>query len=795
MKKLIALIMATGFLLGAVSCSGGSKKEKEVGNLVAEKMSVAYKRSKIDNPTTLQQIYTFKTYNGGENIFILGFGATIPEFYTVDKSFTDFKLLEIPEFDIGVSYDLDITDDGTIVSVVNSVDYGNLPTPDYSSPDYDEELYDRNAQYTLKVNTYSVEGKLLSSCPLEDFPVTPDKSTSTQGLVTDGENVIVNLNGEHHIIKTDGTYVGRLSDKRDTFKLREVGKDREGNLVCAMIDFDADKLELCGVDMSTGEFTPAENTYSFAETVSSEILPGTGDYSMFITSMTTVYGIRSDDSSIEQVFSIIDSNLNSNNIGGFYLEADGNVVIPDNGDMFSLTFRRFTECDPAELENIPTITIASFYERSWGPVDIVNNLNDTQTDFRAEYKFYCPNDATAEEGNEAFAQDVVSGNLPDILYLNNCSHMGSVNMKEQGGLCDLYEFMDKEGSTLTRDMLIPNVAELLETDGKMYCLAPNFSIDLGYVIKTENASGIEKWDYDTYSQTYMNLPEGMGLDNYYTSVADTKYTRYANLMIGTQFIDYENATCSFDSDKCIEYLKYCDLAPLEVEYVEHSEEEAHQNFIDQQRAIRDDTALLHYMGFGIYESYYRMKYGTFGGEDFTILGNPGKDGGEIFAVFDSGYAITENSPNKDLAWSIISSLCEDEYYDENTVNFDRGVRYTGSFPITQSGLEVLAENEQTPRNNSSFVLDPTYTGLLEDMGGEYAEMIGSITPEEIEEVNEIIYSLDKTEEYRAWDDTFHTIMWEEIDRFFNGDCTAEECADALQSRLSIYIAEKSWDTD
>ncbi len=31
---------------------------------------------------------------------------------------------------------------------------------------------------------------------------------------------------------------------------------------------------------------------------------------------------------------------------------------------------------------------------------------------------------------------------------------------------------------------------------------------------------------------------------------------------------------------------------------------------------------------------------------------------------------------------------------------------------------------------------------------------------------------------------------EESQKFFNGDCTAEECAEATQNRVSIYLSEK-----
>ena len=41
------------------------------------------------------------------------------------------------------------------------------------------------------------------------------------------------------------------------------------------------------------------------------------------------------------------------------------------------------------------------------------------------------------------------------------------------------------------------------------------------------------------------------------------------------------------------------------------------------------------------------------------------------------------------------------------------------------------------------------------------------------------------------DDDLENIVNEEIDRLFNGKCTAQQCADMIQSRAAIYIAERS----
>lgn len=83
--------------------------------------------------------------------------------------------------------------------------------------------------------------------------------------------------------------------------------------------------------------------------------------------------------------------------------------------------------------------------------------------------------------------------------------------------------------------------------------------------------------------------------------------------------------------------------------------------------------------------------------------------------------------------------------------------------------------------NSSFLhLKITYIG-------DHIFEIGLPDSKTIDELNEIISDTDSTE-YSNSD--IYTMVYEESQKFFNGDCTAEECAEATQDRVSIYLSEK-----
>ncbi|MDE5620212.1 MAG: hypothetical protein K2O29_11805 [Ruminococcus sp.] len=198
-----------------------------------------------------------------------------------------------------MSYNIDVSENGTVTEFFADMDYGDLPYP--MSDDYNEAKYDAVAEYSFKINTYSTDGKLLTSSVVGEFPEVPDKSTIIENIVSDSESLIASINGTYYIFKTDGAYICELSaDDGET--IEATGHNKYGLLVCAVITSD-DKMQIRRI-MSDGSLEKSSVTYDFNESIQDNITAGTGDYSMFIRSRSTIYGIRSDNSAIEPLFSI-----------------------------------------------------------------------------------------------------------------------------------------------------------------------------------------------------------------------------------------------------------------------------------------------------------------------------------------------------------------------------------------------------------------------------------------------------------------------------------------------------------
>ncbi|MDE6501245.1 MAG: hypothetical protein K2L10_04110 [Ruminococcus sp.] len=794
MKRII--LIAT-FLLCAVSCSKQTTTSKTDSipespkSYTAEKLSdIAYKKEAVRLPDDLNQIYSFNAYNSGNNYFILGAGATVPEFWKSDKDFQNFNKVEIPDFDIGVSYNMDVSENGTIAEFLVDADYGDLPDPDPYSDDYNEAKYDAVAEYSFRINTYSTDGKLLTSVSVSEFQEIPDKSIIIDEVVYDGDLLIASINGTYYIFRTDGSYIGELSAEDGT--VEAVGHNKDGSLVCAVKN--DKKLQILPIS-EDGTLEKSSVTYDFSESVQDSIVSGTGDYSMFIRSMSTIYGIRSDNSAIEPLFSINYAGLNSHNVKGYVMGDDGRFTVIDNNYIDNVKVKTYTQCSKEEYESIPRITVGTKYD-NYMLKDYAEYFNDTHDNMQIDIKLY-QNEYNGEQanliGDETFAKDMLAGNIPDVLLMEDKSgNFGKVNLYKQGALCDLYEFIDSD-ENFSRESFVPSVIKALEIDNGLYTLPNSFYISLPYTAKEKFVKDIETWDFNSYMDIVENLPDGVGIDWWKDTTFNTDDTKYRRRSCYNwqNWADFENNTCDFNNVDFIRYLNYCngaDVIDVANEFEEPTEEEIDYIGRMQQRQYIDDLAIFNHASLSSYHSYLWITQGEFGGEPIRILGEIGNNNTPVTVGFGgaNGYSITKTSDKKDLAWNFISSMMSDEYYKD----YKSGNGYF-NFPITKSGLEIKAEYDKLPQEHNFIGMEEykDYTGYLYDLSDGNYSKIGYVDDELISTVNGLIEQAVPRQDGIAPAQDFYNIAYEEFDKFFNGQTTAEQCAEMMQNRLSLYLSE------
>lgn len=840
MKKLIALVSALTVCTSCFSCTGKNKdknknssgvsgeKIPDAKGLSAEKLAnVAYKKQTLDIPIEIKAIYSSKVFNGGNSYLILGSGEKTPQFWVTDRDFSEFCKVDFKDFDIGINYNITVLDDGTVVSFVNSVDYGDLPAPDPTSPDYDQDVYDAAAEYSFRLYTYSPDGELLTENEITGLPLSAKDGIVLGSIAADGKTVVADINGTYEVFSADGTYIGELTAENEQ-SIENIGTDRDGNIICT-VRTDDESVQFRHVT-ADGALEETDLTYKFPESAYYNIVPGSGDYSMYVSSMTTIYGIRAEDNSIEALFSLNAAGLNSSSFSDFSVGSDGCFIIPRH--MSDPTVKKYTPCDPSELENLPVITIGiGTYNEDPTLSDVIEEFNENNDSFRVELKYYMENvtapnhidsddeeafaaleeklDAAYNTACEAIRQDALDGDLPDILILGGGDgidgQFGNIDLAEMDALCDLYDFMDKD-DTLKRESFIPNVLNIVDEafDGHAYALPTGFSVTLPNAAKSRYVGDVEKLDFDAYMDLIENEADILGRDD-----ADIRPTRnerrgIANLL---QWIDVEKAECHFDSPQFLRYLEYCYAGEPNPEddevyaYEKPTEEEAEQYYIRQQNLYIEDHALLNDIYIANYNAYLYDVIGAFGGEDITVLGDvDGEKGMASLGFHGSRFAIPKCSENKELAWEFIKYWLSDRFYNKNALN---GYMFRFGFPVTVSALDLCRNAAKEPQDNTSYAGYENYTGYLyctayRDENGDYKyNKLGNVTDEVIAKVDDYINSAVITpeanrpsgEKGEKFSDVYD-IFDEEMDRLFHNEITPEECAYMLQNRVSIYLSEQ-----
>lgn len=782
MKKFLSFTMAITVLLSAVSCSkGNNKKPADKQSYTAEQLSVAaYKKESIPVPESMNMIYTTMVYNNGNDMLLLGSGKRTPEFWKVSGDFSESEIVEFEDFRIGVNYAINMADDGTLVSFLTHADYGDLPPiPLYEYPEeYEMEKYDKAAEYSFMIRTYSPDGKLSTSAEIstDDFGVEPSKNVNYGELYTDGKFLIVEINGSYEMFDFEGKYLGEFTT--DSGDIDCIGQDNNGNIICALKQGKDDEEKLTFKKISSdGKLTDISNTeYDFTETVY-EIQPTSGDYSLLLRTNTQIYGVKADTEEIVSLLDIRATGCSTNFIECFRIMPDGNMALAINDSAkWQVNIKKFIPRSEEEMANIKTITLG-IHGDSIFVDEFVNEWNDAGNDFLVEIVSYDSDFENREATFDQMKQDAISGNLPDLMYFDhtNCV-MGEVDFGKMGVLEDLYTYIDND-EVYNRDYYLPNVLNCLEYDGELLTMPNRFYISLGTVAKTKFVGDGSDWNLDKLVDLTINPPIEKYIQN------DSKYTRLS-MISWEEWIDYKNATCHFNDDSFIRFLKYCNEAEdINFQYEEKTEqewqdyyqsEEARLEMYKEAMKYREDKEIFSTEGITTYAEYLDTAKGIFGGEPITILDDITLDGSD-------GIAITKTSENKDLAWEFIKFLISDQYYKDH-INY-------APFPVTKSGYEIF---------KAKYAYEnPTYEGLegFEDYvghiyyAGDELIKIGNITEEDIATVEGYIQSAVNKRVITIPREQLYNIAYDDFDRFFNGGCTAEECASDLQNRLSIYISE------
>lgn len=512
-------------------------------------------------------------------------------------------------------------------------------------------------------------------------------------------------------------------------------------------------------------------------------LNGTEKYDLLISRESGLAGYDIETGTTETIIDWLKSGFDSTTMNG-----DSTTVLPD-GRILCVTYNYeyngsggygwsnddmvisvLTEVDPATLPDKKLIKLYAM----WLDIGVkrqVLEFNKNNPEYEIEITVY-GDDLEWQEAISKMNNDMISGNLPDILLINSNLPVDSYIAK--GLFANIYDFMETDPDIHKEDYL-QNLLEAYEVNGALYYTVPDFTINT-MAGKTSDVGAEQGWTMDEFMALVEANPD--------KNIFDTSYATNTGMLTSffsynyDSFIDRNTGECSFNSDAFIKMMEFCSRFPAEVK---DDNIDYDQNYWqEQEMQYRNGKTILSSEYIGRFQVIRELEQGKFG-EPVTFKGMPGSNGnGSTFNSSNTLLAITEKSANKDGAWQFVRYFLTDEYQDIYTdIN-------SYSFPAKLSALEKKAEaakerpyweNEETGEKD---YYDNTYWNGTESVN------IGVNTDEDNARMMDFIKSITATSNY---DTKIQDIISEESAPYFSGQKTAAQAAEIIQNRVANYIAE------
>lgn len=481
-----------------------------------------------------------------------------------------------------------------------------------------------------------------------------------------------------------------------------------------------------------------------------------------------LYTYNFGDEKPQEVLNWIDADIDEGRIQSFTMLEDGRILIVTSGwdgesdtnqvEMIYLTKKKGSEVPEKKIITYGTLML------DYNVRNRILAFNRTNQEYRIEVKEYYT-DMAEDAYSNAVAKmnaDIVSGQCPDIIDL---SHGVIQSYVAKGIVEDLYPFMDKD-EEINREDYLENVRKAYEINGKLYALPPDFFIStvLGKVSDVGDRHSITLDDVMKLSE---GLPEGAELYQYASKSSVLQNIMRMNMDV---FVNWETGECKFNSEEFVKALEFANSFPKEVNW--EAERPSTPTRIREGKLIMMDASVSSMQEYQMYKGMF--------GEPVAFVGYPtSKESGSCIISNGALLGMSSKSPYQDGVWQFIKTGITKEAQEKNS-------NYRYGFPVMKSALEKQfaedMEEEYYEGADGEKVKQPKTTWGYDDFQIE----IYAATEEEVSAVRELIESVDIAYQY---DMQMFSIIEEETGAFFEGQKSAKEVADIIQSRVQIYVNE------
>lgn len=750
MKKLSAILLALTMLL-TVACAKKSGNSLDNGGQTAQEVSVVqtlYKESQIKIGEYFYECISLQKCGDVYYFFYEDLKREL-KLIKLDSEFTVSEPISLGK-SLALGWGITVHEDGSFTILSPVTDF-ELEYEDYGTiTNYVKFTQEGSVSFVL--TDYDSSGNITGQKDVsgmdEYFNI---RQSKLSGMYPCGEGeYIVSLGCGAVILSEDGTVAdGQVYEQQ----LADFGLDSDGKLIMSMNHgfayMDGDSLNI------------PDELINYEERLMLESSAKTGEmgFKAFFSKDDGMYGLTGDGVlTLVADFraSLIDS---SSDVADFVFCGDGQFLAAGRErDYLTLHTRRPDDYK----ENRKTVDLWQIY--GGGGDETSNTFNKLNDDYLVKMALDIK---TLEDLSEA----ALTGDSPDLIFYTDRSVLdGMINL---GAAADIYPYMESYDGVKADD-LMPNVLEAFDMDGKLYAIPENFCVLSWHANSKVIGEEYRNWTFDDMYEIYENCPDNM-------SFADEVFNDdlVNNLILShlTPWVDAENNTCNFGSEDFVKLLEFCKNTQNVSALASGADIDA--EYYKKQLTVMDGKQAMLSMDtgprYGLGQSTETLAGKGLLYSDASILNLPGSNGNGVL-TFDNCYTILNTGDCPDGAWAYVSYLLSDER------QIPMGEEFPGWNWTNKEAFEIALQNLITDEPKIQKVSASLENNVVFEF--EYPVVI---TEDDVQRYKEFVMNCTELE-YNNFD--VHGIIWDEYERYRNDEITAEECAEYIQSRVEILLAEQ-----
>ena len=533
----------------------------------------------------------------------------------------------------------------------------------------------------------------------------------------------------------------------------ELRKGANNRLFAAYFD-KKDTQHLIGIDLKNKKFEKESAAINPGETY---LFFGGEGYDLYAHEGYSIYGYDFESDKFTELVNIVDSE-----IGGNY--AVGNLVAVNENEMIATMFdgdtkyglSRLTKVNPEEIKDMTVITLCGVYIE---PETVENTLKFNKNNDKYKIKVIDYADYYDDSPEDHFKLDISTGKVPDIFCFNRYVSGDMDNYISKGLIMDLTpSFAD--GGALGDIKVLPNIYEMMQTNGKVYTAIPSFSVET-FVIRDRFAAGRTTLTLNECDELIKsnNTDYLYGFELYNRNDFLSKGVSLG----GDTFVDYGNKKCNFDTPEFIDLLNFAKNLPDDISDSDYNFE------MSSDELFADDRGIFRGTNLSDFYSYAELTQSVFK-DDVAFIGFPNNAGkNEACIQSNMQYCISSSTKNSEGALEFLKFEFE---------NYGLTDERDFAFPSASSKFEEAMKDASTPRN------DGEGARIFSDDGDRIEAK--PLTEDEVKKIYDYVTSVNTL--YR-FDNKLDEIISEEASAFFSGQKSAEDVAKIIQKRVSTYLNE------